>query len=159
MKIDVAYGRDLDDGMLTQLQYMEADAYACYESMDSDESAVVVGTIPTETLKQFKRRTANTLFLMKVMRAKSNAKLVGMACLSKKKKDVKLLHTVYVKPAFRSLGIGEAIIRKALYEAKKMKCSVSLSVNPLNSKAKCLYEKVGFKVCKGQMIEMHAASR
>ena len=30
MKIDVAYGRDIDDSTLEQLQYLEADAYAFY---------------------------------------------------------------------------------------------------------------------------------
>ena len=32
MKIDVAYGRDIGDSMLEQIQYMEADACAYYDS-------------------------------------------------------------------------------------------------------------------------------
>ena len=97
MKIDVAYGRDLDDDMLEQLLYMEADAYACYDSIDSDDDRILIGIIPTETVKQFKRRTANILFLMKIKKIKGERKLLGMACMSKCKKDVKYLHTVFVK--------------------------------------------------------------
>ena len=36
MKIDVAYGRDIDDSTLEQLQYLEVDACAFYASLDSD---------------------------------------------------------------------------------------------------------------------------
>ena len=159
MKIDVAYGRDIDDDMLKQLLYMETDAYACYESIDADDGAIIIGAIPTETIKQFKRRTANILFLMKIKTIKGERKLLGMACMSKCKKDVKYLHTVFVKSAYRKQGIGTAIVKRALLEAKKMKCSLSLGVNPLNYNAMKLYEDLGFRVCKGQKLEMHALEK
>lgn len=159
MKIDVVYGRDLDDDMLKQLLYMEADAYAYYDSIDSDDDRILIGIIPTETVKQFKRRTANILFLMKIRKIKGERKLLGMACMSKCKKDVKYLHNVFVKSEYRKQGIGTAIVKRALLEAKKMKCSLSLGVNPLNYNAMKLYEDLGFKVCKGQKLEMHALEK
>lgn len=159
MKIDVAYGRDIDDAMLKQLLYMETDAYAYYDSIDADDSAVFIGAIPAETVKQFKRRTANILFLMKIKKIKGERKLLGMACMSKCKKDVKYLHTVFVKSEYRKQGIGTAIVKRALLEAKKLKCSLSLGVNPLNYDAMKLYEDLGFKVCKGQKLEMHALEK
>lgn len=159
MNIDVAYGRDLDDNMLEQLQYMEADAYAYYESIDSDEDEFIIGAIPSETFKQFKRRTANTLFLMKITRTKSKSRLLGMACLSKHDKDTRYLHTVFVRASCRRKGIGTAIVRRALLEAKKMKCSLRLGVNPLNSNAMRLYDELGFNVCKGQKLEMQYTIR
>lgn len=159
MKIDVAYGKDLDDSMLEQLLYMEADAYACYESIDSGEDNIVICAIPTESLKQFKKRTANVIFLMKTKTIKSNVKLVGMACLSRSKKDMLHLHTVFVKSNWRRKGIGNALIKRALREAKKMKCAINLSVNPLNYDAMRLYESLGFKIGKGQKLEMHALEK
>lgn len=158
MKIDVTYGKDLDDDMLQQLHYMEADANACYENIDADDGLIFGGFL-SDTLRQFKRRIAATMFLTKSIRTKSGRKIVGMACLSKCKKNVQYLHTVFVDESYRGKGIGEAIVRKALAVAKKMKCSISLGVNPLNYKAKNLYEKLGFKVCKGQKIEMHALEK
>lgn len=159
MKIDVAYGRDLDDDMLKQLLYMEADAYTCYDSIDSDDDRILIGIIPTETIKQFKRRIANTLILMKTKKIKGERKLLGMACMSKHDKNTKYLHTVFVKANCRKQGIGTAIVKRALQEAKKMKCSLSLGVNPLNYAAIKLYEDLGFKICKGQKLEMHALEK
>lgn len=159
MKIDVAYGRDIDDDMLKQLLYMETDAYACYESIDADDGTILIGAIPTETVKQFKRRTANILFLMKIKKIKGERKLLGMACMSKHDKRTKYLHTVFVKANYRKQGIGTAIVKRALLEAKKMKCSLSLGVNPLNYNAMKLYEDLGFKICKGQKLEMHALEK
>lgn len=156
MKIDVAYGRDLDDHTLQQLLYMEADALACYNSIDAEKDTFVIGVIPTETVKQFKRRMGNTLFFMKTMQSLFEKKkiLVGMACLSKKSKKLQYLHTVYVANNHRRKGIGEALVRRALKEAKKTGSSVSLGVNPLNDKAICLYKKLGFKFSRGQTIVM-----
>lgn len=159
MKIDVAYGRDLDDDMLKQLLYMEMDAYAYYDCLDADDGCICIGAIPTETLKHFKRRTANILFLMKTKKIKGKRTLIGMACVSKYQKDFKYLHTVYIKSDWRRKGIGTAIIKQALREAKKMKCALSLGVNPLNCGAIRLYEKLGFKVNKGQRLEMHALEK
>ena len=156
MKIDVAYGRDLDDSMLQELQFLEADACACFDSLDAEDWAFVICAIPAETFKHFKRRVASTLFLMKTKREKSKKRVIGIACLSRmgSKRKTLRLHTVYVKPAHRGKGIGTAIVKKALQAAKKLECSTTLGANPLNTKAISLYERAGFKICKGQSIEM-----
>ena len=45
-------------------------------------------------------------------------------------------------------------MKKAIAEAKKLGCMLTLGVNPLNSPAVALYKKLGFKICKGQKLEM-----
>lgn len=158
MKIDVAYGRDIDDSTLEQLQYLEADAYVFYDRLDSepDSKEILIGIIPTESMKHFKRRVANTLFLMKTKKAKSGKTIViAMACISKKGgKADRCLHTVYVKPLHRRIGIGTAIVKKAISIAKKDKLHLSLGVNPLNKIAMHLYESLGFNISKGQSLTM-----
>lgn len=158
MKIDVAYGRDIDDSILEQLQYLEADAYAFYDRLDSepDSKEIIIGIIPTESMKHFKRRVANTLFLTKTKKTKSGkTTVIAMACISKKGGKVdRCLHTVYVKPLHRRMGIGTAIMKKALSIAKKDKLKLSLGVNPLNKIAMHLYESLGFKISKGQSLTM-----
>ena len=158
MKIDVAYGRDIDNSTLEQLQYLEADAYAFYDRLDSelDNKEILIGIIPTESMKHFKRRVANTLFLMKTKKAKSGKTIViAMACISKRGgKANRYLHTVYVKPLHRRMGIGTAIVKKAMSTAKKDKLHLSLGVNPLNKIAMHLYESLGFKISKGQSLTM-----
>ena len=158
MKIDVAYGRDIDDSTLEQLQYLEADAYAFYDRLDSelDSKEILIGIIPTESLKHFKKRVENTLFLMKTKKTKSGkTTVIAMACISKKGgKADRYLHTVYVKPLHRRMGIGTAIVKKAVSIAKKDKLHLSLGVNPLNKIAMHLYESLGFKISKGQSLTM-----
>ena len=158
MKIDVAYGRDIDDSILEQLQYLEADAYAFYDRLDSelDSKEILIGIIPTESMKHFKRRVANTLFLLKTKKAKSGKTIViAMACISKKSgKANRCLHTVYVKPLHRRMGIGTAIVKKAVSIAKKDNLNLSLGVNPLNKIAMHLYESLGFNISKGQSLTM-----
>ena len=156
MKIDVAYGRDIDDSMLKQLMYMEADAYAYYDNLNSDANAILIGIIPTETLNHFKKRMANTLFLMKTKKEKSNRKLIAMACISKKDKsnDSRCFHTLYVKPLHRKKGIGTALVKRAISLAKKSGYSLSLGVNPLNKDAMHLYDSLGFIICKDQSLVM-----
>ena len=158
MKIDVAYGRDIDDSTLEQLQYLEADACAFYDSLysETDNKEILIGVIPTESLKHFKRRVANTLFLMKTKKAKSGKTIViAMACISKKGgKADRCLHTVYVKPLNRRMGIGTAIVKKAVSIAKKDNLHLSLGVNPLNKIAMHLYSSLGFNISKGQSLTM-----
>ena len=158
MKIDVAYGRDIDDYTLEQLQYLEADACVFYDSLDSepDSKDILIGVIPTESMKHFKRRVANTLFLMKTKKAKSGKTIViAMACISKRGgKANRYLHTVYVKPLHRRMGIGTAIIKKAVSIAKKDNLHLSLGVNPLNKIAMHLYESLGFNISKCQSLTM-----
>ena len=158
MKIDVAYGRDIDDSTLEQLQYLEADACVFYDRLDSepDSKEILIGIIPTESMKHFKRRVANTLFLMKTKKTKpGKTTVIAMACISKKGgKADRCLHTVYVKPLHRRIGIGTAIVKKAVSIAKKDKLHLSLGVNPLNKIAMHLYESLGFKISKGQSLTM-----
>ena len=158
MKIEIAYGRDLDDIMLEQLLFMAADAQACYGRLDEEfaSDGILIAIIPTETLSHFKRRVASTLFLMKTKKTKSGKKmLVGMACISKRgKSNCRFLHTVYVKPLHRKQGIGKALMKTATSLAKKSKFNLSLGVNPLNKVAMHLYESFGFKPCKKQSITM-----
>lgn len=151
MKITATRGKDLNDNVLEQLMYLECDALAYYESLDSDKKEFIIGAIPVETLKQFKRRMANTLFLMRI--EKQN--IVGMACLSKKgRKNNRYLHTVYVRPSYRGKGIGKALVNAAMSIAKKNSLCLSLGVNPLNKVAVHLYESCGFSICKEQSITM-----
>lgn len=159
MKIDVAYGRDLDDSTLQELQFLEADAYACFDSLDAEDGECIIGAIPTETIKHFKRRMSSTLVLMKRTRRKLRPSIVGIAFLSKRKKGLMHLHTVYVKPSFRKQGIGAALVKKALKAAEEAGCSIVLDVNPLNGIAMSLYKRMGFNVCKGQTIKMSWASK
>ena len=158
MKIDVAYGRDIDDFTLEQLQYLEADACVFYDRLDSDpdRKEILIGIIPTESMKHFKRRVANTLFLMKTKKTKPGKKrVIAMACISKRGgKANRYLHTVYVKPLHRRMGIGTAIVKKAVAIAKKDKLHLSLCVNPLNKIAMHLYESLGFNISKGQSLTM-----
>lgn len=165
MKIDIAYGRDIDDYTLEQLQYLEADACVFYDRLDSepDRKDILIGIIPTESMKHFKRRVANTLFLMKTKKTKPGKKrVIAMACISKRGgKANRYLHTVYVKPLHRRMGIGTAIVKKAVAIAKKDKLHLSLGVNPLNKIAIHLYSSLGFNISKGQSLtmEFNAAKR
>ena len=158
MKIDVAYGRDIDDSTLEQLQYLESDACAFYDSLDSepDSKDILIGVIPTESMKHFKRRVANTIFLMKTKKTNSGkTTVIAMACISKKGgKADRCLHTVYVKPLHRRMGIGTAIVKKAVSIAKKDNIHLSLGVNPLNKIAMYLYSSLGFNISKGQSLTM-----
>lgn len=145
-----AYGRDLDDNLLNQALYMSADADASYEMLNNNKDMHIICALPAMTLKQFKRKTSSTFMLLAVCRSK----LVGMACMSKYKKNIQYLHTVYVRPLNRRHGIGKALVKRALRCAKKSKCSLMLNVNPLNDIAISLYKSLGFKPCKEQSIRM-----
>lgn len=130
---------------------METAAYAFYDAFDDDpdSAGTVVAVLTDETLSHFKRRSANTLFLMKTRQNGKRKKLVAMACLTKKDKSHKLLHTVYVNAAYRNAGIGKALVKAALSIAKRDGMALSLSVNPLNEAAMQLYESTGFRISNG----------
>lgn len=152
MKIDIAYGRDLSDDILKQLLYLEADAFAYYENLNSDKNnGFIVGAIPTETLNHFKRRVANILFFLKTKNIKHKNTVLGMAWL--RLKDY-CFHNVYVKPLHRNEGIGKAIVKKAILFARKNKRKMRLSVNPLNDIALHLYKSFGFEFSKNQTVYM-----
>ena len=154
MKVIAAYEKDIDDDLMAQVMYMNADAYACYDMLDSNEDEHVICAIPTTTVKQFRRKSSSVLFFLAVKRDKGKTRLVGMAGLSKESKSTLQLHDVYVKPLFRNRGIGHKLVKTAMKEAKKQKRCLSLKVNPLNDAALKLYEDFGFKICKEQSIKM-----
>lgn len=154
MSLHVAYGLDLDDDMLNQLMYMEADAYAFYDSLNENRpNEVIIGAIPTETVKQFKRRHAKTLFLMKMKKTKGKTMLIGMACIQTHRSYL-VLHTVYVKQYARKRGVGTALLKRAISIAKRKNMLMTLRANPLNEIAIRLYKKLGFKISNNQNINM-----
>lgn len=155
MKIETFYGKCADDGMLEQLMYMECEAMAFYESLNTGKGERVICAIPTETLRQFARRTASTLFLVKTAKVRSKTRIVGMACLSRRGKRSRMnLHTLYVSPTHRRAGIGWALVSKALSIAKKHGVGIVLGVNPLNAPAIALYAKMGFRPEPYQIMSM-----
>ena len=150
MKVISAYGKDIDDNIMSQALYMTADAYACYDMLNSDESMHVICALPSMTLKQFKRKMSSTLMILAI----DKSKLMGMACISKHKKGIQYLHTVYVSPLHRRAGIGKALVKRALKAAKGCGCSIMLDVNPLNSIAISMYKSLGLNFCKEQTVKM-----
>lgn len=154
MKIKTSYIKQIGKKLAMQLQYMECDAYACYESYDSSKEEFIIGSIPSETLSEFKKRHAKTLFLTVCDDGK---KLIAMACISKvgRGKNACLsLHTLYVKPYWRNCKFGTSLLQKAIEIAKSKKMPLTLKVNPLNKGAWKLYEKLGFVPSKCQNITM-----
>lgn len=154
MKIDVAYGKDIDDELLNQLMYMECDAIASYDQINAPAGAFIVCALPSTTLKQYRRSRRNVMFLTKTKSKAGKKILIGMACISKYGKKNLCLHTVYVKPLHRCKGIGKAIVKKGMQVAKKAGIRLYLNVNPLNKLALRMYEDVGMKISKNQTIEM-----
>ena len=157
MNILVKHTNDIDDNLMEQLMYMEADACAYYASLneDDDSGKIIIGAIPSTTVKQFRKKVANTLFLMRIRKKAGKEHLIGMACISNRGRgNEKYLHTVYVKPLHRDKGIGRALVQKATLIAKKNKYHLFLGVNPLNKIAIHLYESLGFKACKDQSVTM-----
>lgn len=156
MNILVKHANDIDDNLMEQLMYMEADACAYYASLNEDDDGkIIIGAIPSTTVKQFRKKVANTLFLMRTQKKAGKEKLIGIACISNRGRgNEKYLHTVYVKPLYRNKGIGRALVQKAILIAKKNKHHLFLGVNPLNKIAIHLYESLGFKVCKYQSMTM-----
>lgn len=73
-----------------------------------------------------------------------DGKLVSYVMISIASDECEILN-VAVKPAYRRRGIGESLLSKALYHAKKKGAeTVWLEVRKSNAPAKALYEKLGF---------------
>ena len=153
MKVNVGYIKQMSKKRITELQYMECDACACYESYDSDKKEFIIGAIPAETLGEFKKRHAKTLFLT-VIEDKRLVAMAGISKIGRGKNAYLALHTLYVKPFQRDKGIGTKILQKAIEIAKSQKMRLMLKVNPLNARAWKLYERLGFTPSKGQNIMM-----
>jgi len=56
------------------------------------------------------------------------------------------LAAFYILPDYQGRGIGSSVLQQLLLEAKTNKVSLSLGVLKVNTRAKKLYEKFGFKV-------------
>lgn len=79
-------------------------------------------------------------------------KLVGMVTLSQES-GLKMKHranilAMYVSPQVRGKGVGKAVLKEAIHQAKKLEgmLKLNLSVVSSNEAAKNLYIQLGFKV-------------
>ena len=154
MKVDTSYIKQMSKKRIIEFQYMECDAYACYDSYNCDKGEHVIGAIPTETLSEFKKRHAKTLFLAVYDDSKKLIAMAGISYFGKGKKAFLELHTLYVKPFYRNFGIGTSILQKAIEIAKNKNLALKLKVNPLNTCALKLYERLGFVPSRCQNITM-----
>ena len=53
---------------------------------------------------------------------------------------------MYTKPEYRSLGIGDALLKAVIAHAKKVVIQLHLTVVTTNQSALRLYEKNGFRI-------------
>ncbi len=61
-----------------------------------------------------------------------------------------MIEELFVKKEFRNRGIGRSLVREILNRFKRLKAEVVLvTTDPENKKAADLYEKTGFKPCRG----------
>lgn len=79
-------------------------------------------------------------------------KLVGMVTLSQES-SLKMKHranilAMYVSPQVRGKGVGKAVLKEAIHQAKRLEGmeKLNLSVVSSNEAAKNLYTQLGFKV-------------
>ena len=87
--------------------------------------------------------TVNPIFGVRVI--EDNGKIAGHTVFTMIGPDCELL-SVAVSEEYRRKGYGEALVRDVLDIAKNKGCtSVLLEVRVSNSKAQCLYDKVGFE--------------
>jgi ribosomal protein S18 acetylase RimI-like enzyme len=57
-----------------------------------------------------------------------------------------LLTGIYILPEYQSRGVGSAVIRQIIREAKETQLPLRLEVLKVNPRARVLYEKLGFVV-------------
>ncbi len=61
-----------------------------------------------------------------------------------------VIEELFVKEEFRNRGIGRSLVREILNRFKRLKAeAVFVTTDPENKKAVDLYEKIGFKPCRG----------
>ena len=53
---------------------------------------------------------------------------------------------IFILPEYQNLGIGSFLIKECMRRAENENLALRLQTLKLNEKAKCLYEKLGFKV-------------
>ena len=113
-----------------------------------------MGIMPSETLSEFKKRHAKTLFLTVHDDSKKLIAMAGISHIGRGKQVFLELHTLYVKPFHRNSGIGTSLLQKAMNIAKAKHMTLKLKVNPLNRCAWKLYERIGFTPSRCQNITM-----
>jgi ribosomal protein S18 acetylase RimI-like enzyme len=100
----------------------------------------------TLTKEIWQGRVRNALFALK------NSELVGMVAIvlndRVKTKHIAHIFSVYVKKEYRNQGIGTKLIARAIEYAEESKdiSKIKVSVNPEQSFAMRLYEKMALKV-------------
>ena len=71
--------------------------------------------------------------------------VVGGLMLNRSASAVDLVE-IQILPEHQGKGIGTAVVRKVIEDAARDCLPVTLSVVPANSRAKQLYERIGFRV-------------
>lgn len=154
----IAKEDELSDEVMEQVLYATAMGQATMYQGDGDH---IIACIPTETVKQFRRRTKSSVFLLRTRKSKTSTVLMGCAILSRCgcKKGTIYLHDLYVRPEYRRKGVATGIVLAGGLEARKLGLKLRLGVNPKNDRAMALYAKLGMKPCAGQKIDMEWPER
>lgn len=149
----IAKEDEISDEVMEQVLCATAMGQATMYQGDGDH---IIACIPTETVKQFRRRTKSSVFLLKTKKSKMSTVLMGCAILSRRgcKKGTIYLHDLYVRPKYRRKGVATGIVLTGGLEARKLGLKLRLGVNPKNDWAMALYAKLGMKPCTGQKIDM-----
>ena len=81
----------------------------------------------------------------RLLLAKENGVIGGMACLKRIREDTCEIKRMYVQPAFRGKKIGEQLLSRLIEEAKVIGYSkVLLDSDPYMAKAHAIYRSMGF---------------
>ena len=82
----------------------------------------------------------------RLLLAEQGGQVAGLACLRKIKPDVGEIKRMYVRPAFRRKGIGRALARRLISEAREIGyASVRLDSTRFMKAAHALYRSLGFR--------------
>lgn len=116
----IAKEDELSDEVMEQVLCATAMGQATMYQGDGDH---IIACIPTETVKQFRRRTKSSVFLLKTRKSKTSTVLMGCAILSKRgcKKGTIYLHDLYVRPKYRRKGVATGIVLTGGLEARKLR--------------------------------------
>lgn len=74
-----------------------------------------------------------------------NGMSVGFVMTLESDQDIEL-HTLCIVPEHQGHGLGTAVTRRVLDEARARSCAVVLSVLKVNTATRSLYERLGFTV-------------
>ena len=81
----------------------------------------------------------------RLLLAKENGMVGGIACLKKIREDTCEIKRMYVRPGFRGKKIGEQLLSRLIEEAKVIGYSrILLDSDPYMSKAHSMYRAMGF---------------